>query len=468
MLATVTVVEAETMWRIAYQNRRFRWERLRRIALEMAALFLTAATASAVSSERPLEVIRAWPGDFFTVRTIGLFVLTVAVWASITAALDDLARLGELSESMESEYLPLPRLRWRWLAWFVVLVSAGSVGLTGWGALVELSRPMAAGLVWPALVYLPVGIVALGRVAQHDAHHRWRASHVRLEHLRGAGLVTLIAMAAVAAILTVPTADSAPALRMVGAAVRQVGRVGQWIVEWIAARGVGRSDDRSTDLTLVANTDPSIEIPDPDLSLIEPGDPIFDESVVELIGDVVFWGLVAVVMGATVWVVARLRRDLADARSSRPSRERRGMGARIRGLLTAVSEALRALMRGLRRTPTPTGPSATDANAAPWSETSRDTPTSAIRRIVAAYAGLVDELRVWVAPRGRSETVSEYQARATRSVPDVATETVDLSRVVERARYSDEVIGDLEAERAEKLIETARAKLHTHRSGLGG
>jgi hypothetical protein len=205
------------------------------------------------------------------------------------------------------------------------------------------------------------------------------------------------------------------------------------------------------------------------VSNIEPGEPIFDESLVELVGDVLFWGFVVVLAGAAAWILLRLGRDLRAVRlqqRSRPGTRWRWLREVIETLgrlLAATFSSLFARFRG--HATAGTGHMADDHARGPATTRRSSVSTTSMVRIVDAYRNVVEDLATWVRPRGRSETVHEYERRAIESVPDVAGEATALSRVVEDARYGG-TVGDAAADEAERLRDSVRVRLERRRADL--
>ncbi len=462
--ALATVLEADVMWRAAQRQAVRRLARVRRILVELAGLLGMAGVSTAVWSADAQAAAANWPAGFLSGPVIGVWAISVGVWLTVTATLDDLARLGELSELVEDELLPVPRLRWRYLAVGSAALIGAAIGLTGWAALFELSRPPASGVLWGPLVYFPVGAIALGRVSMADAGKRWQAGRTQVGATvpRRAGASAMFAAAVLTgALLLAPSQDGAPAVRAVVVTFEQIGRAGEVAVVWLQSL-LDRSGPTPT-ATAPAPAPLDVELPEPDVEEIEPGESVIGTETARTIQRLVFW--LAVVVGVVVVARAvwRGRDELAMG-----IRALAGSRRRLAGLVALPARLYRSAVRGLRRwwlrlrsgprrefefQPVP---ARVRRGRRPqvWEP---DDPSA--RRVVAAYRRFVLAAGARLGRKRPAETPAEYAKRVGELESELGTDAAVIAGRYEQVRYAPDPPDAAAATAVESALRRALARL---------
>ena len=450
--AIVAVAEADLMWRVVRARPRYRWARVRQVSAELAVL-LVASAATASGATGGLAAFGAWPVGFWNRDMAVGFMIAAGVWFAVTATLDDMARLGELSESMADELLPMPRLRWRYLWFGTASAIAAAVGLVGWSSIIDLSRPMGGGVVWWVVAYFVLGAVGLARANVHDSEVRWRHQHVVVApavHARSRGWAMLASTAILAIVLFTPAGDGAPITRLARAGLQQIGRLGERVVAWLER--FQRSTGDATDLTLPTPDQP-LTLPDPDVVEIDPGEPLFGPDVVATAQDFLFLAVVLTVIGLVLWVTWRQRRDIA--RAFREIRVERGVVRAWLGFAARFMQALRERLRGLFRRPgRDSGVPSRRTPERSQRPVRRDPAGLDVygRRVRAAYRAFVDRTARFAGPRRSADTPDEYLGRLAAEREDLRSASVVITATYERLRYAPARPSEREAVAAEQAL----------------
>lgn len=379
-----------------------------------------------VAGTKALQLVTGGPMDIDAELVVAVAV-ALAVWGWVNAThtdLDGVRRAIELTEGAT----PLDRIRLRLLSVATAVVVCGLVGTVGMNGLLDLERsPARVWSPWP-LWFVVFGLAAVGWVAEMAARSRWDrdGAEVDLGVRRRWARALALWVAALAIVGTVTQPLSTGVTGLPARAITLVGRLGPWPSAVPAEPGSAAP----------AGVDEDELAPDASRTL-----PSRSPDAPEWVGDV---ALAAFVVLVFAYAIARGRhRRRWEGRSAV-----RGSWS-ARSLWTALVAAWRALLAALRRAAG--GIAAVLARASDAVETPIEPgwrPGDPIRRRIAgAYRRSSEAVAPAPGGRRRPETAREF----ARRVDDVRFDTV--TAVFEEARYSDHVLGEPDAVRAEHATE---------------
>lgn len=465
--ASLGVLTAEVAAVIDIRMPRAGLARLRQSLAELGFLLVSAKTVALVVDGRGiLAQVGAWPDGFFTGPTTITLAVAIAAWLAAGATIGDLARLGRPLSGDELEIPPLQALFVRFLGGASVILVLGSLGLTAWSELIRLNRAPVAGIVWPLLIYLPVGVLALGLARIRDAELRWESQRAVVHTAvrdRWAGRVIVVAVVVAAVLAILPAGDTSPVLRAAGAGASLVGDGLEGVIDWLRTRNPEGDADEDD----IARTAPEPTIPFQDREVrppIEPSEPLISPSARRVAERVALWVALAAVGIVIVREVVRARPVLRLA--YRKGRER-GVVAAVLAVLLAfpgvLADLLRSLRRGRRSERITGGVERVGGRADPAGapETTRASATDVRSRIARVYESFTEAGSERVGRRAGSETPHEYGARVSAAVPPVRPSEQALTALFEESRFSDHPLTTEAAEAADALLDDIEGRMST-------
>lgn len=375
-----------------------------------------------------LVQIAAGAGALVDGEYLVTLVWALVVWAGVNATLTDLDAIDRGIGATDG-LTPLQRIRLRFVGLGLVATTFAAFGAVGLRGLLDLERSAAVGLSAAPLGYFVFGAATVGLVARRSETRRWERDGASVDpdvgrSWRRAVVVAVAVVATLAvAVYAVPTGISALPVQGIAAS----GRFGEWISERAAslAAAVEAGSESSP-----AGTDPAV----PPGAEFEPVEP-----VAPWLGDVALWLMLTLLF---VSIIVRARRRAVEATPE-------GGGARfgdvVRMVATMVRDLALGLLRFLRGLVGGRSSDGREGASPPQSTAPEEwTSTDPVRRRIArAYRSSVDVL-AGHHRRRIAETPREY----ARRIEDGGF--VALTGTFEEARFSDHLLAEADAERAER------------------
>lgn len=446
-LAALAAFEATVTYRMTQQHGTVRY-------LRFAEVVLAAIVAEVVALLFIAGSGLSWSQLLLDPRALGLLAIMWLAWLWSRACLVDLDQAGAVTGDQGG--YGITRLGVRLKTGMVVALAGAALTLMPADVLVDLDRGPAGGVVPSAVGYIGGAWWMLTQARLAHLRESWRRNAMAAEDelpARWTGLgLWLVAGAALLAWL-LPN-GAAVLSRVPALALASLGRVGDWLLQWLGRR----ETDRSRPPREIADRSARGLFGDGGDGDVLPADPDAGSALIGQVGDVLVWLVTILAVTLAIATVVRERRAIREAvraaRSGSPWQVIKAIGAALLATLRSLFGWLR--QRWQRSTTSEPTEAAGRPEAVPRPWTPRDPYRSAVARAYHRFLGIMQPV---AGRRAESDTPYEYARGAIRSAPAASGDVDALTALYVEARWSDHGPDDAAATRAKHHVSSIERAL---------